>query len=163
MDKIKLERPTIVRSSNKIERLKRPPKGKEWPRFEAMFDPEGRSRLDDIEMSGDAELDAQAEYDDVERDFMDNVRVEGDPYRTALDPEFYFVVCFQSRKQKDEFLALSGIGVAVGGDKYIDGLKLARHLGVAVEPIPLAVFKNKKTPRLLRDTRIIKRGGDINP
>lgn len=156
----KLERPTLGLKATKLKQLKRPPAGTKWPNFEAMFDPEADNPLDDLEMTGDPEVDAAAENEEVERDFLDNVRVEGDPYRVSIDPEFFFVVCFQSREQKNEFLEKSGIGDAVSGDKYIDGLKLATFLDVPVDPIPLKVSKNRLTPRLLRDVKIVDRGGD---
>lgn len=157
----KLERPKLNLQSIDRAAFRRPPSGMKWPNFDAMFDPDVVNPLDDLEMSGDFEQDAAAEYDAVERDFLDNESVAGDPYRVAIDPEFFFVVCFQSRAQKEEFLSKSGIGAAVGGDKYIDGLRLAKHLGVEIEPIPLKRFQNKLTPRNLRDVKIINKGGDF--
>jgi hypothetical protein len=58
-------------------------------------------------------------------------------FKQLTDTEYWFCVCFQTREQKDEFLAKSGIKNACRSEKYLDGMKLAKHLGVKLEsPVP---------------------------
>jgi len=49
---------------------------------------------------------------------------------TLNDPEFWFCIYFPTRELKNEFLAKSGITEHIGGDKYIDGIELARAMGI---------------------------------
>lgn len=59
--------------------------------------------------------------------FKEAARKETANFGAILDSEFWFCMCFESRKHKDEFLAkhaLSGLG-----DKYIDGHAASVVLG----------------------------------
>jgi hypothetical protein len=58
----------------------------------------------------------------------------------VTDSEYWVALCFESREQKEEFLRkLTARGVSTEGeDKYVDGRKFARMLGVAVTPDPAA-------------------------
>ena len=66
----------------------------------------------------------------------------------TVDPEYWVCVCFQSREQKEEFLAKAGWLDL--GEKYLDGLEVARRLGVAVLPIPLDTKTPPLAPKSLR-------------
>lgn len=150
----------VPKERRRIERAAPLLPGMRRPNFDAMFDPDAVSPLDDLQLTGNVEVDAAAEMDIVRRSFLDNDRADDDPFQIALDPEFYFVVCFQSRAQKDEFLEKSGLAAEGMGDKYLDGLRVARFLGVQVDPIPLRTKRAKPLTGSLRGTKIIPRGGD---
>lgn len=154
----KTKRVTPAQTVNRITRVSKLPPGMIRPNFEAMFDPDMDNPLDRLERTGDLELDTENENSATERSFIDNDRTEDDPFRIALDLEFYFVVCFQSRQQKEEFLNMAGLMDM--GDKYIDGLRLARSLGVEIESIPLRTRKARPRSGLLSGVKIIPRGGD---
>jgi hypothetical protein len=161
MSKIKAEPIQRVKANKaKIEKKTRPPSGTRWPDFHDMFMPTDDNPLDTLDLTGDPEIDAQAELDVTRDAFIQNEGAGLDTYRMMVDPEFYFVVCFQSRAQKDEFLEKSGITSTGMGDKYIDGLQLARFLDVDVAPIPLPTKKPVKMPVGLRSIKIITKGGD---
>jgi len=54
----------------------------------------------------------------------------------TLDSEFWIAICFQNREQKEEFLRLLKIPRPLG-DKYLDGMKVAKVLGVELKtPVP---------------------------
>ena len=53
----------------------------------------------------------------------------------ATDSEYWFAVCFQTREMKEEFL--QKVGLLKLGDKYLDGLKVAKALGIQLDsPVP---------------------------
>ena len=49
----------------------------------------------------------------------------------ATDSEFWVAMCFQTREQKDEFLRKSNL--AQYGNKYLDGMKVAKQMGITLE------------------------------
>jgi hypothetical protein len=75
--------------------------------------------------------------------------LERSPYRLLVDHEYWVCLCFQSRDQKEEFLAKAGW--ADLGEKYVDGLALAERLGVDVKPVPLTTKVAPKSPKSLRE------------
>lgn len=128
--------------------------GEKRPRFDSVFDPTGvPNPLDAIEYSGNLEADAKAEVSEALRAIIDQKRAMREVYRLTTDPEFWFAVCFQSREQKEEFLKL--VGWVELGDKYLDGLKVAAALGVAIEPINLQTLGAKPSPKMLRGKDMI--------
>lgn len=157
----KIERAQTERLSRgaggKMERRQKPPSGTKWPDFSSVFNPmddplDGLTPSDDLEGNANDIMNAVAEV------FIEDEHKKLDDYRTMLDPAFYTVVCFQSQEQRDDFLAKAGWDDL--GSTYIDGLQVARRLGLDVPPIPLATKGPKKIPRPLRDVKIIKKGGD---
>lgn len=123
--------------------------GEKRPRFDSLFDPAGTPNpLEGVGQSGEVEQDAADEISVALKAIIEQKRAMREVYRTTTDPEFWLCVCFQSREQKEEFLRLAGwVGF---GDKYIDGLRVAAHLGVAIEPVNVAPLGAKATPKLLR-------------
>lgn len=76
----------------------------------------------------------------AERRFVDNT-----------DSEYWICLGFQNRAQKEDFLRLSGL-IALG-DKYLDGVEVAKVLGVqlTVETPPMPKFKiDRKLLQLVR-------------
>lgn len=59
---------------------------------------------------------------------LDQIKKAEAQYRAAVETEFWFAVVFQSRAQKDAFLAATGWSDL--GTKHMDGLDLAERLGV---------------------------------
>ena len=113
-----------------------------------------------MEYTGNFEADAQEEVSEILSAIKREKKERRDKYRLLVDPEFWFCVCFQSRQQKEEFLEKSGFG-GVGGDKYLDGLKLAEALGVEINPVNLETKPPPLAPKLLRGRpNIKKKGGD---
>ena len=141
----------------KLERPARPPRGTQWPKFETLFDPND-DPLAGLDLGDDQEENAVQIMGRVEGAFIEDEHEKLDAYRTMIDQDFYFIVCFQSSDQKYDFLSKAGLDVL--GDLYIDGLKVAKRLGVDIPPIPLQTKEPKRMPRPLRDIQIIPKGGD---
>lgn len=64
----------------------------------------------------------------------------------ANDSEFWFAMYFQTREQKEAFVAALGLKQ----DKYIDGQEAARIMGIALPPRP-APYKVGKVDRKLAE------------
>lgn len=146
----------LERTKLKLNRLGR---GEKAPNFDSMFDArEMPNPLDAETFIGEPEADAATEISAALKAILEQKRAMREVYRTTTDPEFWFAVCFQSREQKDDFLAATGW--AALGDKYLDGLKVARLLDVPIEEIGIKPQGRKTTPVLLRTVQIIEKGGD---
>lgn len=83
-----------------------------------------------IEETGNPETDCAAELDAVQDAFRARAKDEGERFRLATDSEYWAAICFQTREQKEAFLA--ALGVLVHGDKYLDGQVVADKLGIAL-------------------------------
>jgi len=67
--------------------------------------------------------------------FKDRAAAEQQRLIEVTDSEYWVCMCFQTREQKDEFLAKLNLDAL--GDKYIDGMAVAKILGVTLEsPVP---------------------------
>jgi hypothetical protein len=162
-------KPTITKrdkpnlGSGKTRLAKRPKKGEVAPVFDSLFGARPAQPTPDplstVVLTGDIEADALAEVDAYRSALYRAEQERLDQYRELVnDPEYWCVICFQNRKQKEEFL--EKLQLLDLGDKYLDGLKVAERLGVEIEPINLPRPKTPKTPVLLRKVPIIKRGGE---
>ena len=163
---ITANKPQLARGGTQSVKLPKVQKGEIAPNFDSLFgafpaEPTPNP-LDGIEYTGDAEVDALTEIDGYRSAFYKAEREKLDLFRTLLlDTEYYAILCFQSRAQKEEFLGK--IGWLDLGDKYLDGLKVAERLKVEIEPINLPQPAPPKMPKLLRQVPIIplkKGGGD---
>ena len=87
--------------------------------------------LDDVVFVNNFEKDAKAELNQAQKAFHQRAEDERKRFELATDTEYWFCVCFQTREQKDEFLRKSGL--TAQGDKYLDGLKVAKKFGVKMD------------------------------
>ena len=62
--------------------------------------------------------------------FKARAKAETERRQTATDSEYWVALCFETREQKEEFL--EKIGMLAEGDKYVDGLELAKKLGLTL-------------------------------
>lgn len=103
--------------------------------------------LDTSEIAPDqADADAPFEPEEIEQEaagelsellagFKSRSSRENERFVQATDSEYWFCVCFQTREQKEEFL--QKLRLLELGDKYLDGLLVAKRLGVKIEsPVP---------------------------
>lgn len=89
--------------------------------------------LDGVEYSDDLNADASAEFEALQQGFADRAQAERKRFQDATDSEFWFAVCFKTREDKEVFLKALKIHKNMMGDKYLDGHKLAKMLGVKLE------------------------------
>lgn len=80
------------------------------------------------ELTGDPETDSRADLDAVKQGFRNRLKAENKRKVDATDSEYWFCMCFQSRAQSEAFLR--EIGWRKFGDKYLDGVKVAKMMGI---------------------------------
>ncbi len=94
----------------------------------------GPPRMDQVE------AEAAEELSELLRGFKQREQNEEQRFIDAVDSEHWVALCFQTRAQKEEFLAKARL--IQFGDKYIDGMKVAEVLGIRLEsrvpPMPTA-------------------------
>lgn len=86
--------------------------------------------LDMPEPTGDAEIDSMADLDEVQSGFRKRAADESNRFALATDTEYWACLCFQTREQKEAFLA--ALDILKFGDRYLDGQEVAKQLGVAL-------------------------------
>jgi hypothetical protein len=74
------------------------------------------------------EAQAASEVSEVLAAIKAGERSNDQRFDDATDSEYWFCICFQTREQKEEFLNL--VGWTEIGDKYLDGMKVAKAMGL---------------------------------
>jgi hypothetical protein len=107
--------------------------------------------FDNIEYTGDDSVDAVQEFNEVQKAFMDRNKAEAERFQLATDSEYWCCLVFQTREQKEHFLA--AMHWMTHGDKYIDGVKAAKSLGVDVPAVkvPYNTSEGKSVTKNLKD------------
>lgn len=82
------------------------------------------------EQTGNPEVDSKADLDEVQASFRERIKTENSRFQNTTDSEYWFAVCFQTREQKDAFL--KAMNLFLIGDKYLDGLEVAKQLGIDI-------------------------------
>ncbi len=80
--------------------------------------------------TGDAEFDSKTDLDAVQEGFRKRAADEGKRFALATDSEYWACICFQTREQKETFLA--ALNILKFGDRYLDGKEVAKQLGVTL-------------------------------
>ncbi len=100
-----------------------------------------------VAYTGNAETDSLAEMEALQEGFAQRKRKRLDSGRELnTDSEYWCCLCFQTREQKEAFLV--AMGWIAMGDKYLDGVELARRQGVALpssEDLRFVTAKPDKT------------------
>ena len=86
--------------------------------------------LDGVEYTGGLQEDSRREFSALREGFKARLKREKSGFSRATDSEFWFAVCFRSREDKEAFLSAIRARRSLMGDKYLDGYKLAKLLGV---------------------------------
>ncbi len=131
----KSARPAIERSKAKILRI---------PRLETMFEEDDVDPLENVEYPGDLQGDADAEMSEIARQIVEQRRSRRELFRIQNDPDYYFIVCFQSYAQKEEFLRKWGLYPPKS--LIINGVDLAQKLGIDIQVIDLKPPKLRGKP-----------------
>ena len=93
-----------------------------------------------------ANLSAEREISALKAAFIERSDKENARYTQAVDSEYWFAVCFQSREQKNEFLKASGLHL--WGNKYIDGKHVAAKLKITLPASLPSKSLKKLDPKL---------------
>ena len=99
--------------------------------------------VDMPEQTGNAQADAAADLDAVQAGFRKRAADESNRFALATDTEYWACLCFQTREQKEAFLA--ALDLLKFGDKYLDGQEVAKQLGVAL-PEAAVPYKTSAKP-----------------
>jgi hypothetical protein len=67
-----------------------------------------------------------------------------------VDSEYWIAICFQSRDQKEAFLEKAGL--MQYGDKYLDGMDVAEHMGINIKEMTPKMRKTKISKEWLEFT-----------
>lgn len=87
-----------------------------------------------VDIEAEAAADVQ-EMSEALRKFKERAAAADQRLLDNTDSEFWICVGFQNRAMKEEFLKKAGL--FEHGDKYLDGVVVARVLGIQIEtPIP---------------------------
>ena len=100
------------------------------------------------------EEETAEETSEVLKQFNKRHHDEQDRMKYVLDSEYWFCVCFQSRDQKERFLA--AMDWAKHGDKYLDGTELAKQNKIELPNTPIKFVTQKsaysEVPRIGGDS-----------
>lgn len=108
--------------------------------------------LDALAYPGDLEGDVLAEAQAIREAFQAKYRGELDNFRAQDNTDYWFLVCFQTQEQKEQFLALADWPThGIGGRRYLNGLALARTLGLDIQPVKLRRQAAKPVAKILQD------------
>lgn len=91
--------------------------------------------LKDLPVTGNAEVDAAVEVRHIENLIREKERRETQRREEVEDVEFYAVLVFEHKSQREAFL--SAFDAEASSDGFINGLRLAERLGVPVGGTPL--------------------------
>lgn len=80
--------------------------------------------------TGNPEADSAADLNALQAGFKKRASDEARRFALATDTEYWACLCFQTREQKEAFLA--AVGIDHLGDKYIDGQAAAKAMGIAL-------------------------------
>lgn len=93
--------------------------------------------VDMPEPTGDAETDSANDLTEIQSGFRKRAADESNRFALATDSEYWACICFQTREQKEHFLAALDIlkfaDQSTGG-RYLDGQEVAKQLGVTLPP-----------------------------
>jgi hypothetical protein len=81
------------------------------------------------EQTGNAEQDAKADLTELQAGFRSRASAEASRFALATDSEFWGVICFQTREQRDVFFTSLGL-LEFGDSRYYDGVEVAQKLGI---------------------------------
>lgn len=153
------ERPKLEKPAGRlgVGTVKPRIKKRDEPDFESIFEEDGENPLQDADLIGDLQADADTVMSTALQEIIARKKATQERFRVATDPEFFFCIAFQSRAQKDEFLRL--VGWDDLGDKMINGLEVARRLEIPIEYVPIEPLKLRGKVNKFKPSDIIG-GGD---
>ena len=102
---VKLTRQKPVVERSRVGATRRKPTD---PDFESVFDDGDEDMFAGVEMTGELQEDADTRMSEALRQIIERKKATQERFRVATDPDFYSVICFQSREQRDDFLTKAG-------------------------------------------------------
>ena len=150
---MKREKISLSRRSGRISRTD--------PDFESIFDDGDEGMFAGVEFdSGELQADSDAIMSEALRAVIERKKATQERFRVATDPEFYSVICFQSREQKEDFLKKAGWIAEGEGGRYLNGLEIARIMDIKIEVYPIEPLKLRGKPNRFKPDDILRKGGE---
>lgn len=97
------------------------------------------------EQTGNPEIDSKADLEEVQKSFRERIKMENERFQNTTDSEYWFAVCFQTREQKEAFL--KAMNLFLIGDKYLDGVEVAKQLGINIPAANINYLPNGKVDK----------------
>lgn len=97
------------------------------------------------EQTGNPEIDSKADLNEVQKSFRERIKMENERFQNTTDSEYWFAVCFQTREQKEAFL--KAMNLFLIGDKYLDGVEVAKQLGINIPAANINYLPNGKVDK----------------
>lgn len=101
--------------------------------------------VDMPEPTGDPQADDASALDAVQAGFRKRAKDEQRRFELVTDSEYWACLCFQTREQKEAFLA--AMNLLRFGDKYLDGTLVAKELGVTLPSADVPYNTSAKVDR----------------
>ena len=140
MAKVQIDRPTAG------ERVKVRKIDRNAPDLDTMFEDEG-DPLELVEYDDEnLEASAESEMSEIVRQIKADKKARYERFRIEQNKHYYLMLCFQSRDQRDEFAQATGWATVEG--RFVNGLDVARRLGVDIEAFKLEPVKGRGKPHL---------------
>lgn len=95
--------------------------------------------------TGNPEIDSKADLDEVQASFRKRIKMENARFQNTTDSEYWFAMCFQTREQKEAFL--KAMDLFLIGDKYLDGVEVAKKLGIDIPPASVKYLPDGKVDK----------------
>lgn len=108
------------------------------------------------EPTGDPEIDSAADLSALEEGFRAKIKNESKRFELATDTEYWACLCFQTREQKEHFLA--ALNILQCGDKYLDGQEVADILKIKIPAADLKYNTGENTKNHWEE--FTKKGGE---
>ena len=130
-----MKKQLVIEGKGALQITRKGAVGKKLPDLETMFEDEGDPLQDVAYDDNDLEQSANSENSELLRQFKEKKKALFDQYRVAADQDYWVALCFQCQDQRDEFLRQARWDAMDG--RYVNGLEVARQLGLDVKPIQL--------------------------
>ena len=98
---------------------------------------------------GTLQDDYEYELNEVQTAFKARAKAEEIRFELATDSEYWTCLCFQTREQAEAFAA--AVSWLTPGDKYVDGVQVARALGIELPAAKVPYNTSSKKDRKLID------------
>ena len=153
-EKTKIERRKVGVLTSRANKVVRPPRGMAAPDFNAYYMPEPGISTRGLPDTGDPEENVEQEIGAVLAAILREKEERRAIFALQIDVNYFFSVVFQSVEQKEEFL--KAVGWDDLGMHHLDGLEVARRMGVSIAPIMLPKMTPVKAPKKLRNHDVIE-------
>ena len=89
----------------------------------------------------EVEKESEEEMSELLKGFKERAKKEDNRSLDVGDSEYWICMCFQTREQKEEFL--TKLNLIQYGDKYLDGMQVAKELNINLESRIPPIYKTR--------------------